>query len=355
MSSPLSNYSYPSTPPASPSSIRNTPWAPSRTPTRTSARLAIKNTRFPSFPRLDEPVTLFAPKIKDRAGPRRFNSAEAFYYCTELMGLAQTATEIILKHILCPFILLHQFYDFLEKMNDTGAGIMGSVARRMLATNSMMMQHAIKVKDFRYLRSNDLNIVVPKGSLDAMVEWFTAHSYDAWDTEVVSKPYVGSVRRMVSATRQPQNGVPRARITISESLGNVMQVILASNMTCQTNLVTSTRVYAVYPTLVTDQHALKTDITSLISPRRPRPPYLLRTSNFRWTGPCGFHCPSLPRKTVGDKGIASFLWNTRYPIPESRYSDTDSLLAQSILQWRFAKRCGNPKCKRFMPPRSLVM
>ncbi|KAF6747788.1 hypothetical protein DFP72DRAFT_1074879 [Ephemerocybe angulata] len=302
------------------------------TPTRASARLSVKKTRYPSFPPMENLPVLFAPKVADRAGPRRFNNAGGVFHCLELLvmilsfcdwhtiqnvsrtnryarGAAQAAAEDTFRLFVQPFVLEHQFKDFVAMLERTGAGVGGSVVRRMLATNSRMMQSAIEDRDHRFLTSNDLNIIAPRNARAEVVEWFTNQGYERWGQIKTPKAYESSVRSHWNATRPYQSGVQAAKITVTESVGNILQVILASPLTCQTNVITSTRVYAVYPTLITSRDALRTDVTLAISPRRPKSSYLLKTSNIKWTGPCGVHCPSLPRKTVGDKGIASFHWS----------------------------------------------
>ncbi|KAF6754003.1 hypothetical protein DFP72DRAFT_1068855 [Ephemerocybe angulata] len=348
--------------PSPPVSLASLPRTPRRringTPpsaTRSSARLSIKNTRFPSFPPLDNIKPLFAPKLKNRAGARTLTDAEEVTYLG-LTGtgreVARQATKTMLRRTIRPFIQPDMYQDFISMLDETGSGIAGSVARRMLAGNSVMMQQAIDDHDSRFLKSSDLNIVVPKGKLVEVKKWFVQHRYRFGIPGLrPARAYMASVRTYTYAFNTSQCGKKGAKITLSESVGNIMQVVLASTLTCQTNLITSTRVYAVYPTLVTNRDALRTDNTQATAPRRLKSSYRLQTSNIKWTGPCGVHCPSLSRRTVGDKGIASFHWNADFAIPESRYPDTDSLLAQNVLQWRFASRCSNPKCKRFETPK----
>ncbi|KAF6754977.1 hypothetical protein DFP72DRAFT_355824 [Ephemerocybe angulata] len=366
--------STPTKPPRTPSGTRV---LSPKTPTRSSARLSVKKSRYPAFPLEDYLTPMFSVKIANRAGPYRFSGAEEVFRTPELIAMilaycdwhviqnvsrtsfygrhaAQMAAKEVIRNTIRPFVPGPDFSSFMVMLDETGAGIAGSVARRVLSSNSAMVQDAIEYNDERYLRSADLNIIAPRGKSKAVIEWFTKHQYDYWTKTKPARAYQSSVLSFTSGSRDAKDTIKAAKLTISESVGNVLQVTLASTLTCQTNLITSTRVYAVYPTLITNRSALRTDITNAVAPRRTRASYVLETTNSRWTGPCGVHCPSLVRRTVGDQGIASFYWNPNFTIPSSRYQFTDSLLAQSVLQWRFAKRCSNPKCSRFIPPTTRV-
>lgn len=138
-----------------------------------------------------------------------------------------------------------------------------------------------------------------------------------------------------------------AKVVLCHSYGNAFEIIAAAPVTAQTNLITSTRVYAVYPTLVTGRKALRSDHSFVSVCRKVPINYNSQQSNRNWMGPCGSHCPAAPRKTVGDEGIASFHWNGRYDLPESRVPGCDSLLADSPLYWQFSAACRNRHCNNY--------
>lgn len=130
-----------------------------------------------------------------------------------------------------------------------------------------------------------------------------------------------------------------------------MQALLASPVMCQTNLLTSTRIYSFFPNMITSVATIKTDIAGVRAVRRPGAPYVFRSNNRQWTRACGVLCPSKERCTVGDKGVASFLWNVKIASPSSRFDDVDYLLAEHALVWRFSMKCRNVKCRNYEPSR----
>lgn len=143
-----------------------------------------------------------------------------------------------------------------------------------------------------------------------------------------------------------------ARITLSHSEGNILQVVLAAPVSAQANLITSTRVYCIYPHLAMDRLALLSNWTTVRGIIRKIPStFDSKRDNSKWkeNGACVKYCPAIQRVTIGDKVTASFLWNTRYELPKSRFDHTDSLLASSVLSWRLAARCCNVRCKRYEP------
>lgn len=137
---------------------------------------------------------------------------------------------------------------------------------------------------------------------------------------------------------------------MSESNASLMAVVLASPITAQANLVTASRVYCVYPHLLHNKCALRSDLPRLRVARRVRSSYIVMGTNvFEHVAPCGKSCVAEQRKTLGDKGTASFLYNPNVPTPPSRDALTDYLLAESTLLWRFSSRCTNKKCKNWTP------
>lgn len=130
----------------------------------------------------------------------------------------------------------------------------------------------------------------------------------------------------------------------------MLQAVLASPIMCQSNLLTSTRIYCFFPTTITSVCTIKTDLPSVKAARRPGAPYTLRANNRHWSKACGIYCPSRERCTIGDDAVASFQWNVQMSSPPSRYEGVDYLLAENALVWRFSVRYRNLKCKNYMPP-----
>lgn len=143
------------------------------------------------------------------------------------------------------------------------------------------------------------------------------------------------------------------RLTISESVGNIAVVLLCSPYTAQLNMFTSSCVYSAFPTFVGKARCLKTDRPLIVTESRPHPfnSFTYQATNADWGQSCGVWCPALNRKTRGDKGMASFMWNehtdySKLNLP--RHKDVDWLMGQSVLVWRFGS-CLNKHCPNWAP------
>lgn len=133
-----------------------------------------------------------------------------------------------------------------------------------------------------------------------------------------------------------------------------MLALLASPYTAQMNLFTASCVYSAFPALVGDAQCMRTD-RPFITPEFRHHLYrsfVYKPTNAEWGIPCGAWCPALNRKTRGDKGMASFLWNPKTDYLSRfrpRYNDVDWLLSESLLVWRFGS-CTNKYCPNWTPP-----
>ena len=86
------------------------------------------------------------------------------------------------------------------------------------------------------------------------------------------------------------------------------------------------------------------------------PSYTVAKGPARYfTKECGIFCPVRERKSIGDPGVASFQWNPRYTMSISQNDTTDSLLAESVISWRFSNRCGNIRCVNYSPDNASVI
>lgn len=137
-----------------------------------------------------------------------------------------------------------------------------------------------------------------------------------------------------------------------ESTSSVMQTLLASPFTSDSNLITPTTIYCPYPNLVGDRISVGTDLPQYRPDFATSSFYKAANSNAHWKRPCGPYCPSLPRNTAEDKGIATFLWNTAIHKRSSTRRNGDYILCDQIVAWKLASHCRNTHCKRFVPPPS---
>ncbi|KAF6763370.1 hypothetical protein DFP72DRAFT_1060533 [Ephemerocybe angulata] len=226
---------------------------------------------------------------------------------------------------------------FIEMMDRLGAGITGSLVRRLFALNSDWMDAAIGAGYYRFFTCHDINILVPQGKFDLALEWMGSIGYDTVKESIASDPYSAAVKRFVRLAKSPSPiGDSTFRLaSISECRAGIMHAVVASPVTGQANLVTSSRVYSFYPNTLNTPYVLRTDWPRIRLPRRASPPYVAIPSNANWKR-CGYICPAAQRNTVGDKGVASFAYDPSRDVPTSRFEGTDYLLAEQVVIWRFS-------------------
>lgn len=201
-----------------------------------------------------------------------------------------------------------------------------------------------------------------------MQEFMFALGYRAWSTDRVAAPRATTVANVVVSRRagSASDGVSTSfrftqstgltgplkqamKVTIIESTSSVMQALLASPYTSQTNIITATTVYCAYPNMVGERTCVRTDLPQYQPVPRRYSTYDVQQDNSRWERPCGYCCPSLPRNTAEDRGIATFRWNTNIEKPVSTRKGADHILGDQVIAWRFASNCRNPYCRRFVP------
>jgi hypothetical protein len=76
--------------------------------------------------------------------------------------------------------------------------------------------------------------------------------------------------------------------------------------------------------------------------------FTVKGNTRHYTMLCPHACPAVPRKTRGNKNIASFAWNRDFSPP-------DYLLAENILAWKFMNRCRNIQCPNYTPSPSSTL
>ncbi|KAJ2919812.1 hypothetical protein MD484_g572, partial [Candolleomyces efflorescens] len=264
--------------------------------------------------------------------------------------IAQREMGVRIKTMLHPFIKPDEYDRFMNALHTVGGGVMGSVARQILACNAPFMNRAIAGETTRFYQAENLNIVVPFGKLTPFTKALEEFGYDGIPQfKNIFPAFDETVASVCDMEREDEVAGQTLKLTLTESLGGIMQVMLAAPISAQSNLITPTRIYSQFPNLVTMATALRTDNLRARFTRRTVVCYDMETSNRNWTYPCGALCPAKYRKSVGDKGVASFVWNSTRIVPRTRFQDTDYLLAESILAWRYSIRCRNLNCDNYCP------
>lgn len=121
---------------------------------------------------------------------------------------SQLAVRALLKEVLDPFVGRTDFVDFVRMMDATGCGITGSVARRLLYTNSKLHLRAVVDNTKKYTTSKDLNIVVPNGHIDAVKAWFVARGVPSFEQEATQMPYSSVVKAFYRGKRPKIGNIP---------------------------------------------------------------------------------------------------------------------------------------------------
>ncbi|KAJ3514165.1 hypothetical protein NMY22_g14831 [Coprinellus aureogranulatus] len=261
---------------------------------------------------------------------------------------ARSRVQAILRHALRPYIgaTPDTFHSLMGELALSGGGIGGSVARWVLDTNSeYTTTHKFRVSR----RCGDLNIIVPLGGLPVMRKHMSALGYRIWRTERVTAPMAMTVERVVSSCRIASGSIGSVKVTIVESTSSVMQALLGSPLASQTNFISPTTVYCFYPNLIGEIATIRTDLPQYRTQPRFCAPYTVDNDNSAWTRPCGPCCPSMPRTTASDRGLATFRWNIAIEKPRSTRKGADHLLGDSVIAWRLTSYCRNAHCKRFVP------
>ncbi|KAF6763372.1 hypothetical protein DFP72DRAFT_1060535 [Ephemerocybe angulata] len=271
-------------------------------------------------------------------------SRSSFYGRT----VAQLAVCCRILEVILPFVgnKMEKAKKFLDMMDRVGAGIIGSVARRLLAINSAWMDEAISAGITRFVSCRDLNLVVPPGRLELAVGWLGSLGYNTVRISPPSLPYSDSVTQIARMGRKIGGILLFA--TISEARNGIAHVVASSLITTQANIITSSRVYSFYPNSIATQLALRTEFPHLKAIRKLCSPYVLTYNNEHWKR-CGNLCPVAQRNTVGDKGIASFVFDSSRVVPVTRFEGTDYLLAEHVILWRFSLKCRNRACENYDP------
>ncbi|RXW14192.1 hypothetical protein EST38_g11663 [Candolleomyces aberdarensis] len=176
--------------------------------------------------------------------------------------IARQEIRIRIRDVIGPFIDEDEFDVFLQLLNAIGGGIVGSVARRLLARKSLFMDKAYEYgTEGQYDVSRDLNIAFRKGEMDKAKDCFAALGYTEWEDRTIYGAYKSVLSAFAVGTKRLRSvdGARKFTVTLSESNGGLMQVVLSSPFTAQTNLVTATTVYSVFPNLATANYTIKTD------------------------------------------------------------------------------------------------
>lgn len=117
----------------------------------------------------------------------------------------QVVVEYRLRRLVEPYIATrnssNNFSSFIETLDKLGGGVLGSIARRLLAVNAPFLNEVNEKTSLEYDSSFDLNIVVPLGQIEAIVNWFTQNGWGDWQYRLPASGYRRNVLTFVTAKK----------------------------------------------------------------------------------------------------------------------------------------------------------
>lgn len=105
-----------------------------------------------------------------------------------------------MRLLLRPFIG-DSFKSFLEVLNSTGGGLVGSIVRRLLAANAPFLDSINTNTSLKFDISFDLNVVVPHDRIKEMVDWLTKNGWGEWEYRMPASGYRRNVATFVTARK----------------------------------------------------------------------------------------------------------------------------------------------------------
>ncbi|KAJ7273963.1 hypothetical protein C8J57DRAFT_1506076 [Mycena rebaudengoi] len=230
---------------------------------------------------------------------------------------------------LSHFVVNSSHDPFIRLLHDTGSGIAGSFATRIVNIKADMPR--------------DLNMLISRGHLDSWQVFLTGLG----GTRIANAHCLSRFRQHLTTFvvyDMPTVRGYRRRITLSVAKGSSLLLpLVASELTSQMCLVTASHIICCYPQLTISGKA------SLCWVRDPA-----HRSNFRCGGfdikpstamlgsPCGLECPYIWRRTFGFAGIADVAWPGSHPhlVPANALRNED-------VRWRLGRTCYNSLCPNF--------
>lgn len=116
--------------------------------------------------------------------------------------IARFVVEEKMRRILEPFIgPVECFKSLIQALDTSKGGIVGSVVRRLLAVNAPFLEHTNQGTSLTYDSSFNLNIVVPRGQITFIIDWFTNNGWREWEYRMPACGYRPNVTTFVTARK----------------------------------------------------------------------------------------------------------------------------------------------------------
>ncbi|KAG2739405.1 hypothetical protein P692DRAFT_20368446 [Suillus brevipes Sb2] len=246
--------------------------------------------------------------------------------CKAMHDIALYLIDKNMHQIISRFIPSQQHHhQFFSILNAARGVIVGSCALNMiLGTPSYP--------------TKNLNIVVPKGELDAMEEFLTDRLFFKFvsGTSTMHRIMETTVKTFCKYTHR---GVS---ITLSEAKDkDVMQVILKSATTADMSFMTPGGAVTFYPEMTFDFVSCLTDTAKKMTENEKfgnmcHCRFHLEASTQFLERSCGSSCPALWRQSKNTNEYFAMNWDVRYNVR--------ALLNDDNIEWRLGRICENPAC-----------
>lgn len=244
--------------------------------------------------------------------------------CRAMRDVALYLLDKNMHQIISHFIPSeHHRHQFFSILNAARGVIVGSCALNMILGSPSYP-------------TKNLNIVLPKGELNAMEEFLTDRLFFVSGTSTIHRIMETTVKTFSKYTHL---GVS---ITLSEAKDkDVMQVILKSSTTADMSFMTPGGAVTFYPEMtfnfmscLTDTAKKMTEIEKFGSMCHCR--FQLEASTQFLGRSCGSSCPALWRQSKNTNEYFAMNWDMRYNV--------GALLHDDNVEWRLARVCENPAC-----------
>lgn len=137
------------------------------------------------------------------------------------------------------------------------------------------------------------------------------------------------------------------KVMLAHARTNIIDSVIASPLTVQTNLITGSFVYSLWPNLICKRDALRTDVPYVRGLRRPTKLWPIHLTNGYWNEDCGKYCPCKDRVSSNDNVTASFAWNANAAPAVDGSERVDDVWKGKVYVYRFLSKCRNTRCKNY--------
>ncbi|RDB23921.1 hypothetical protein Hypma_009539 [Hypsizygus marmoreus] len=160
--------------------------------------------------------------------------------------------------------------------------------------------------------------------------------------------YIFNIRKWAkrAALFEREDRLQKRSITIFEArFDSILQVILSSLKTSDMTIMTSSRLFSFYPTLMKGNQSLRAQPSVSDAPRAWWHPSV---SDYITGRPCGINCPKIWRSTTKLEGVGELAWGgLDNELDVAGNMGSSSVFAKTKIRWRIGNKCRNPFCVNF--------